>query len=118
LGFRLYNLTSDLLTFIETMAPTNDQSRAQARRFLVRGRVQGVGFRWFVEREAQILGIVGWVRNNPDGSVEVLAMGTPEQLAGLRSRLQEGPRAARVDNVEESVAEPVAGLNSFQVRGS
>ena len=88
-----------------------------ARRFIVRGRVQGVGFRWFVEREAHLLQIAGWVRNNPDGSVEVLAMGTRDQLAGLRSRLQEGPRAARVDDVEESDAGPVAGLNSFQVRG-
>ena len=100
------------------MASTSDQSHAQARRFLVRGRVQGVGFRWFVEREAHLLGIAGWVRNNADGRVEVLAMGTPEQLAGLRLRLQEGPRAARVDNVKESEAEPVAGLNSFQVQGA
>src|SRR6202040_432132 len=95
-----------------------DKSPSLARRFLVRGRVQGVGFRWFVEREAHILQIAGWVRNDPDGSVEVLAIGTPEQLAGLRSRLQQGPRAARVDDVEESEAEPVAGLNSFQVRGA
>ena len=94
------------------------QSSTQARRFLVRGRVQGVGFRWFVEREAHIVQIAGWVRNNHDGSVEVLAMGTREQLAGLRSRLQEGPRAARVDNVEESETEPVAGLTVFQVRGA
>ena len=94
------------------------QSSIHARRFVVRGRVQGVGFRWFVEREAHILQIAGWVRNNHDGSVEVLAMGTHEQLAGLRSRLQEGPRAARVDNVEESETEPVAGLASFQVRGA
>jgi acylphosphatase len=99
------------------MASTNDQSPTQARRFIVRGRVQGVGFRWFVEREAHILQIAGWVRNNPDGSVEVLAMGTRDQLAGLRSRLQEGPRAARVDDVQVSEAEPIAGLNSFQVRG-
>ena len=63
----------------------------EARRFVVRGRVQGVGFRWFVEREAHILGIAGWVRNNPDSSVEVFAMGTRDQLAGLRSRLREGP---------------------------
>ena len=89
-----------------------------ARRFVVRGRVQGVGFRWFVEREAHILQIAGWVRNNHDGSVEVLGIGTREQLAGLRSRLQEGPRAARIDDIEESEAEPVAGLNSFQVRGA
>jgi acylphosphatase len=100
------------------MASTDDQSRTQARRFLVHGRVHGVGFRWFVEREAHILQIAGWVRNNPDGTVEVLAMGTRDQLAGLRSRLQEGPRAARVDRVGEFDAEPVAGLNSFQVRGA
>jgi len=93
------------------------EQKMEARKFLVRGRVQGVGFRWFVEREAQILQVAGWVRNDPDGSVEVLAVGTPEQLAGLRSRLQEGPRAARVDDVEESEAAPVAGLTSFQVRG-
>ncbi|MFI5102388.1 MAG: acylphosphatase [Terriglobales bacterium] len=92
--------------------------KSAARRFVVRGRVQGVGFRWFVEREAHILKIAGWVRNNPDGSVEVLAVGTRDQLAGLRSRLQEGPRAARVDDVQESEAEPVAGLDSFQVRGA
>src|ERR1700676_5662882 len=99
------------------MSVTKDHSSIPARPFVVRGRGQGVGFRWFVEREAQILGIAGWVRNNPDGSVEVLAIGTPEHLAELRSRLQEGPRAARVDDVEEFGAEPVAGLNSFQVRG-
>jgi acylphosphatase len=95
-----------------------EQTSLLARRFLVRGRVQGVGFRWFVEREAHILGVAGWVRNNPDGSVEVLAMGTREQLAGLHSHLREGPRAARVDNIEGWDAEPVAGLNSFQVRGA
>jgi acylphosphatase len=91
---------------------------SQTRRFLVRGRVQGVGFRWFVEREAHLLNIVGWVRNDPDGSVEVLATGTHDNLATLRERLKTGPRAARVDKVEEFEAEPVAGLNSFQVRGS
>jgi len=89
-----------------------------ARRFLVRGRVQGVGFRWFVEREAYILQIAGWVRNNPDGTVEVLAQGTRDQLAGLHSRLREGPCAARVDDVEVSEAEPIPGLTSFQVRGA
>lgn len=88
-----------------------------ARRFIVRGRVQGVGFRWFVEREAHILGIAGWVRNNSDSSVEVLVIGTREQLAGLRSRLREGPRAARVDDVEESEAELIADLTTFRIEG-
>ena len=100
-----------------TNNPSPDLSRT-ARRFIVRGRVQGVGFRWFVEREAHILQLAGWVRNNHDGTVEVLAMGSREQLAGLRSRLQQGPPAARIDQVTEAEAEPVAGLNSFQVRGA
>lgn len=89
-----------------------------ARRYLVRGRVQGVGFRWFVEREAHILGIGGWVRNNQDGSVEVLAQGTRDQLSGLHSRLREGPRAARVDSVEVSDESPVAGMSSFGIQGA
>ena len=90
----------------------------QARRFIVRGRVQGVGFRWFVEREAHLLGIAGWVRNNSDSTVEILAMGSSVQLAGLRSKLQQGPRAARVDDVQESDAEPIAGLTSFRIEGA
>ncbi len=98
------------------MASAKDHP-AHARRFLVRGRVQGVGFRWFVEREAHILKIAGWVCNNPDGTVEVLAHGTQEQLADLHQRLRKGPRAARVDHVEVSEAEPVAGLSAFHVRG-
>jgi acylphosphatase len=100
------------------MTRSPDHPISEARRFVVRGRVQGVGFRWFVEREAQTLGIAGWVRNNADGSVEVLAMGTRDQLAGLRSRLQQGPRAARVDNVEESESRPVAGVKTFRIEGA
>jgi len=90
----------------------------QARRYLVRGRVQGVGFRWFVEREAHLLGIAGWVRNNHDGSVEVLAQGTRDQLSGLHSRLREGPRAARVDSVDIADASPTEGLMSFRIEGA
>src|SRR5690242_4106492 len=88
------------------------------RRYVVRGRVQGVGFRWFVEREARTLGLYGWVRNNYDGSVEVLATGTREQLSSLRRKLQEGPRSARVDEVDESDAPPVEGLKTFRIEGS
>jgi acylphosphatase len=88
------------------------------RHFLVRGRVQGVGFRWYVEREAQMLGVVGWVRNNYDGEVEVLATGTREQLARLRERLQAGPRAARIDQVEEFEGQPVKGLRTFRIEGA
>jgi acylphosphatase len=90
----------------------------QAKHYIVRGRVQGVGFRWFVEREAHMLGIAGWVRNNHDGSVEVLAQGTRDQLSGLHSRLREGPRAARVDAVDVSEADPVTGLSTFRIEGA
>lgn len=97
---------------------SSTENQTLARRFLVRGRVQGVGFRWFVEREAHILGIAGWVRNNHDGSVEVLAQGTRDQLSGLHGRLREGPRAARVDAVEVSDAQPTAGLSAFRIEGA
>jgi len=97
---------------------TSTEKATQARRFVVRGRVQGVGFRWFVEREAHLLALSGWVRNNADGSVEVLAQGTRDQILGLRSRLRQGPRAARVDDVEESEVGPVAGLSSFRIEGA
>jgi acylphosphatase len=96
---------------------TSTEKGVLGRRYLVRGRVQGVGFRWFVEREAHILGIAGWVRNNQDGSVEVLAQGTRDQLSGLHSRLREGPRAARVDAVDVADAAPMAGLSSFRIEG-
>ncbi len=97
---------------------TSTEKAVEAKRYLVRGRVQGVGFRWFVEREAHMLGIAGWVRNNHDGSVEVLAQGTRDQLSGLHSRLREGPRAARVDSVDVSEASPVAGLTAFRIEGA
>ncbi len=63
------------------------------RRYLVTGRVQGVGFRWFVEREARLIGVGGWVRNRDDGAVEVLASGT-QRAVGLALRQAEG-RTAR-----------------------
>ena len=96
----------------------SSEKPVEARRFVVRGRVQGVGFRWFVEREAHILGIAGWVRNNADGSVEVFAQGSRDQLSGLRSRLLEGPRAARVDGVEGFEARPDPSLSSFRIEGA
>jgi acylphosphatase len=97
---------------------TAAEKSVEARRFVVRGRVQGVGFRWFVEREAHILGIAGWVRNNADGSVEVLAQGSRDQLSGLRTRLRQGPRAARVDAVEESEVRLAPGITSFRIEGA
>jgi acylphosphatase len=99
-------------------APDKNVAQHEAKRFVVRGRVQGVGFRWFVESEARTLGVSGWVRNNADGTVEVLAIGTREQLSNLRSRLRTGPRAARVDDVEESAVHPVPGMNTFRIEGA
>ena len=88
----------------------------QTRRYLISGRVQGVGFRWFVEREAAQIGVTGWVRNCENGDVEVMATGTREQHSALRGSLQQGPRASRVDRVGESVA-PLLEAQSFRIEG-
>src|SRR5205085_7261348 len=74
---------------------------AIAFRFWVSGRVQGVGFRWYVRRAAQELGLAGRVRNLPDGRVEAEAAGEPEALNAFRARLREGPPGARVTRLEE-----------------
>ncbi len=90
-----------------------------ARRFVVRGRVQGVGFRYFVIREASRLSLTGWTRNLPDGGVEVLASGEDAALDALHRRLGEGPPAARVTEVEVSTAPPgedLEALDGFDVR--
>jgi len=79
----------------------------QARRYFVEGSVQGVGFRFFVERVARQLGLGGYVKNLSDGRVEVYALGPAEQLAELKRRLEQGPRAARVSRVEEREAAPL-----------
>jgi acylphosphatase len=76
----------------------------QARLYRVRGRVQGVGFRYFVEQSAQALGVRGWVRNVDDGTVEIYAVGTPAQLSELAGLLWKGPRWAEVRGVEEAEA--------------
>jgi acylphosphatase len=89
----------------------------QTRRYLISGRVQGVGFRWFVEREAGQIGVTGWVRNCENGDVEVMATGTRDQHVSLRRKLQEGPRASRVDHVSESGA-PLLESRSFRIEGA
>ena len=84
---------------------------ATARRYLVRGRVQGVGFRFFVEEAARSLGVAGFVRNLPDGRVEVLAQADGEQLTRLEEALRRGPPLARVEDLEvrDAAAEPARG---------
>jgi acylphosphatase len=76
-----------------------------AKRFLVSGLVQGVGFRFFAERTAVGLGVAGYVKNLFDGRVEVYAIGDSSQLEALRNELRRGPRMSSVDQVAESDAE-------------
>lgn len=73
----------------------------------VSGVVQGVGFRWFVRERARRLGLAGWVRNLPDGSVEVVAEGDRGQLELLMGELRKGPQGARVDAVTGLADAPV-----------
>lgn len=88
--------------------------------FLVRGRVQGVGFRWFVHREAAALELNGWVRNTEDGHVEVVAAGEADALAGLKQALRRGPRGSRVDAVTEHELDEKEGesLGPFRIEGA
>ncbi len=85
-----------------------------ARRAVVRGRVQGVGYRFFALRAARELGLNGWVRNLPDGSVETLAEGEADALAQFVKRLGYGPLTSRVDGVAVEIVEP-QGLTSFEI---
>ena len=86
-----------------------------ARKYVVKGRVQGVGFRAFVQYAADSLDIRGWTRNSDDGSVEVYAVGTPEQLSALSAYLWRGPRMAIVRHVDEMEA-AVEEWSDFQIR--
>jgi acylphosphatase len=90
------------------------------RFYVVKGRVQGVGFRWFVARHAAELALKGWVRNTEDGDVEITVAGPADQLATLRTALEKGSRGSRVDAVHETdMDESVAAeLKSFQIEGA
>ncbi len=88
--------------------------------FLVKGRVQGVGFRWFVQNEAARIGLRGWVRNTEDGDVEVLAAGSPKQIEEVLLLLHKGTRGSRVDRViaHQLAENEGAELNAFQIEGA
>ena len=90
------------------------------RRYFVQGRVQGVGFRWYVLREAAALGLRGWVRNTADGRVETLAAGTEPQHAALYAALRRGSRGSRVDaiTVQDEPETAAATLQEFQIEGA
>jgi acylphosphatase len=90
-----------------------DHQRVHA---LVRGRVQGVGFRFFTEDRAAELGVTGWVRNLPDGSVELIAEGPRNDLERLIEAVRRGPPASRVHDVETMWSEARGDLGAFRIR--
>ncbi len=92
----------------------------EVRHFLVKGRVQGVGFRWFVHREAAELGLRGWVKNTDEGHVEIVAAGRAEPIAELKAALYRGSRGSRVDAVldHELEAREAETLGAFVIEGA
>lgn len=88
--------------------------------FLVKGRVQGVGFRWYVHREAAEIGLRGWVRNTADGHVEIVAAGEPDQLDELKVAIRKGSRGSRVDRIVEHELQENEGthLGPFAIEGA
>jgi len=91
---------------------------AVAKRLVIRGRVQGVGYRDAVVQAAFEHGVAGWVRNRHDGSVEVFTQGVPESVAGFIGWCRQGPPLARVVAVDVLPAEIVAGLTRFALRST
>jgi len=86
-----------------------------ARRFVVSGRVQGVGFRYFTVRAARRLGLVGWVRNLTDGRVEAHAEGEAEALESFRASIEKGPPGSVVRGIEAAEVEPSGAFREFSV---
>lgn len=92
-------------------------SEGQGRCWIVSGRVQGVGFRWFVRQRALEANLVGYTRNLPDGRVEVAAFGPPESLDAIRSAIAEGPPLASVREVTDaSYPKRVNDYATFEIR--
>jgi acylphosphatase len=87
-----------------------------ARRLLVSGRVQGVGFRWFVHDAAQREGISGWVRNLPDGRVEVFLEGDLEAVNRVDGKVRRGPSSARVQDVLAHDEPPAGDMREFHIK--
>jgi acylphosphatase len=87
----------------------------EARRWVVVGQVQGVGYRYFARQAAVGLGVRGWVRNLPDGWVEIQAAGAPEALESLKAELRRGPRGAVVEDVEEERLVQIPTWQAFNI---
>lgn len=86
-----------------------------ARRLVISGRVQGVGFRYFTQEAAAREGITGWVRNLPDGRVEAYVEGESDAVTRVERTIRQGPRGARVDAVEADTEEPSRAYRSFEI---
>ncbi|MFI5179391.1 MAG: acylphosphatase [Vicinamibacterales bacterium] len=86
-----------------------------ARRYLVSGRVQGVGFRYFILDAAEHEGLSGWVRNLPDGRVEIEAEGDREAIDRFEGRVRRGPPAARIDTVDVNDEVPTSRPRGFRI---
>jgi acylphosphatase len=86
-----------------------------ARRFVINGRVQGVGFRWFAKDVAAREGVTGWVRNLPDGRVEALIEGDAESVTSVERALRIGPPGARVQTVNTTTEEPSGAYDDFSI---
>ena len=82
---------------------------------VVHGDVQGVGFRYYVQRKAQQLGLRGWVRNNDDGTVELVAEGERDKLEDLRRAVEAGPRMSRVDRLDVQWSSATGTLGGFDL---
>ena len=89
--------------------------RKAAKRWFVNGNVQGVGFRFFVQHKATVLGLSGWARNVDDGRVEIYAVGLADRLSDLAAALHVGPSMADVRSVEEQKAQ-VENVSGFTIR--
>ena len=99
------------------MAATDQSMTRVARKFLISGDVQGVGYRFFAQRAAARHQIVGYVKNMPDGTVEALAEGPANSVGAFRHDLVTGPRFSMVAQVEEINLEPTGQYSSFRIEG-
>lgn len=86
-----------------------------ARRFVIGGRVQGVGFRWFARDAALREGVTGWVRNLPDGRVEALVEGDAEAVTRIERSLRRGPPGARVQSLNAVTEDPSGAYHDFSI---
>lgn len=87
-----------------------------ARRYVIAGRVQGVGFRWFTHDVAAREGVHGWVRNLADGSVEVMAEGDGPSVDRLEAAVRRGPSSARVERFDAEDIAPAGRITGFEIR--